>query len=119
MNLPPHLKELLVKVMTMLLRRLDVPQNEVEDLLEQIDERGVSDMIAAGVYSVQEARKAAREEGRAEGREEGRKEVRTEAENRLKKAINALLSKGNSTKDIADMMDLTTQEIADLLPELA
>ena len=38
MNVPPHLKELLVKVITVLLRKIDVPQDEIDVLVERIDE---------------------------------------------------------------------------------
>ena len=59
MNVPQHLKELLVKVITVLLRKIDVSQNEIDALVEKIDERGVSTMLTLENYSVQETRKEA------------------------------------------------------------
>ena len=37
MNVPPHLKKLLVKVITVLLQKINVPKEEVHDLVEKID----------------------------------------------------------------------------------
>ena len=111
MNVPPHLKELLVKIITMLLRKIDVSQDEIDSLVEKIDERGVSEMLAIENYSVQETRKVARAEGRAEGK--------AEAENLLRTAIRSLLNKGNTITEVADLMEISEQVITDLLPELA
>ena len=41
MNVPPHLKELLVKVITVLLTKIDVPKDEIDALTEKIDERAI------------------------------------------------------------------------------
>ena len=106
MNVPPHLKELLVKVITVLLRKIDVPQDEIDVLVERIDERGVSEMLAIENYSVQAMRREAAQE-------------KAEAELCLKNAIKSLLGKGNSIKDVADMMEVTEEYITNLLPELA
>jgi len=97
---------LLVKVITVLLRKIDVPQDEIDLLVERIDERGVSEMLAIENYSVQATRREADQQ-------------RAEAELRLKNAIKSLLSKGNSIKDVADMMEVTEEYIINLLPELA
>ena len=48
------LKELLVRVITLLLRKIDVPQDEIDKLVEGIDERGISEMLAIENYNVQE-----------------------------------------------------------------
>jgi len=106
MNVPPHLKQLLVNVITLLLRRIDVPQTEIESLVKRIDERGISEMISIENYSVQETRR------------EAAREAAAEAELRLKNAMKSLLSKGNTVKDVADMMDVTEEYIINLLPEL-
>ena len=104
-NVPPHLKELLVKVITVLLNKINVPQGEIEALVGRIDERGVSEMFAIANYDVQEIRREADQQ-------------RTEAELRLKNAIKSLLSKGNSIKDVAEMMEVAEEYITNLLPEL-
>jgi len=105
-NVPPHLKELLVKVITVLLNKINVPQGEINALVERIDERGVSEMFAIANYDVQEIRREADQQ-------------RAEAELRLKNAVKSLLSKGNSIKEVAEMMEVTEEYITNLLPELA
>jgi len=116
-NIPQHLKELLVKVFTVLLTKIDVPQHEIKNFVEKIDERGVSEMIAAGVYSVQETRRVAREEARREVREEERHRA-DKAESHLKFVAKALLEKGNTVIEIATMMNMSESDVVDLLPEL-
>ena len=106
-NIPPHLKELLVKVFTVLLTRIDVPQNEIKSFVEKIDERGVSEMIAAGVYSVQETRRETREE------------TIREFEPRLIAAIKALIDKGSTISEVASIMNMQEKDIVDMLPEFA
>ena len=103
MNVPQHLMELLVKIITVLLRKIDVPQDEIDSFVERIDERGISEMLAIKNYSVQETRR----------------EARADAENRLKNAIHSLLGKGNTIAEVADMMGMSEQDITDLIPELA
>jgi len=82
MNVPPHLMELLVKVITVLLRKIDVPQDEVDEFLERIDERGVAEMLAIADYNVQETRRLAKEESdrRAEEERSKAEEERRRAE---------------------------------------
>jgi len=106
MNVPPHLKELLVRVITVLLNRINVPQDEINDLVERIDERGVSEMFAIANYDVQEIRREADQQ-------------RAEAERRLKTMIKAMLDKGSTIAEIADIMNVTEEDITALLPELS
>ena len=61
-NVPPHLKELLVKVITTLLVKINVPKDEIEVITNRIDERGVSEMLAIADYDVQATRKEAKRE---------------------------------------------------------
>ena len=120
MNVPQHLKELLVKVVTVLLRKINVPQEEIDVLVERIDERGLSEMLAIENYNVQAIRREA-DQQRAEADQQRAEAVqqRTEAELRLKNAVKSLLGKGNSIKEVAELMDVTEEYITDLLPELA
>jgi len=103
-NIPRHLKELLVKVFTVLLTRIDVPQDEIKNFMEKIDERGVSEMIAAGVYSVQETRRETREE------------VTREYEPRLSAAIKALIDTGRTISEIAALMNMSENDVRGLVP---
>ena len=145
MNVPPRLMELLVKVITVLLRKIDVPQDEVEEFLEKIDERGVAEMLAIADYSVQETRRLAREEAdrraeeekhraeeadrraeeekrRAEEEKRRAEEERCRAnksESLLKSAVKLLLDQGNTETEIVSKIDISEQHIRRLFPELA
>jgi len=113
MNVPPHLKKLLVEVITVLLSKIDVPQSEINALVERIDERGVSEIMSIEDYSVQATRREA-DQQRAEAERQ-----KAEAERRLKSTIKALLDKGSTITEVASIMNVTEQDITDLLPELA
>ena len=106
MNVPPHLKELLVKVITVLLRKIDVPQDEIDVLMERIDERGVSEMLAIENYSVQAMRREAAQE-------------RAEAIQQLRSAVKALFDKGSTITEIASILNTTEENVTALLPELS
>jgi hypothetical protein len=110
MNVPPHLKKLIVNVITLLLRRIDVPQIEIETLVKRIDERGISEMLAIENYSVQ----ATRREAAAEADRQ-----RAEAERELKSAVRALFEKGSTVAEIATILNATEERVTSLLPELA
>ena len=107
LNIPAHLKELVVNSVTVLLSRINAPQDEINKLLEKIDERGVSEMLALKDYDVQATRKEARAEARAE--------AMAEAEKKMGAMIKLLMEKGFSVKDIADTLNTTEQEITRLL----
>ncbi|MCL1882736.1 MAG: Rpn family recombination-promoting nuclease/putative transposase [Defluviitaleaceae bacterium] len=116
MNVPPHLKKLLVNVITLLLRRIDVPQVEIETLVKRIDERGISEMLAIENYSVQATRREAKAEAEQQRAEAERKA--NEVEIRLKSAIKALIDSGKSIMEVAGMLNVTEEYITTLLPEL-
>jgi len=106
MNVPPHLKELLVKVITVLLRKINVPQDEIDVLVERIDERGVSEMLSIENYNVQAIRREADQQ-------------RAEAVQQLKAMIRAMLDKGSTVTEIASIMNVTEDDVVFLLPELS
>ena len=66
LNIPPGLKKLLMDVITVLLTKINVPQEEINDIVDRIEKRGISEMFAIAGYDVQETRRAAREEGKIE-----------------------------------------------------
>jgi len=84
-------------------------------------------MLAIENYSVQATRREADQQRaeavkqRAEAVQQRAEAVqqRAEAELRLKNAVKSLLDKGNSIKDVAEMMDVSEEYITNLLPELA
>jgi len=103
MNIPPHLKELLLKVTTALLQKINVPQEEIDVIVEKIDERGVSEMLALEDYDVQETRRQAR----------------AEVEAMLKFTAKSLLDRGNTLMDIADIIGISECKVTELLQEPA
>lgn len=70
MNVPEHMRKLLSDISQVLLAKIDVPQDEIDEIAELIYERGVPEMFNIENYSVQETRRVARAEGKAEGKAE-------------------------------------------------
>jgi len=93
-----------------ILRKINVPQDEINVLVEDIDERGVSAMLTLENYDVQETRRLAREEERRRAER---------AESFLKSAVKLLLSQGNTIIEVAAHMNMSEQDVTDLLLELA
>lgn len=66
-NTPEYLLDIIAKVTTVLLTRLNVPQTEVDDFVGRIKERNMPELFEHFKgYDVQAARKEAREEGQME-----------------------------------------------------
>jgi len=71
LNIPPHLNKLLADVITVLLKRINVPTDEINAVTEQIYERGLQEMFNIENYDVQETRRVAEARGIAIGEERG------------------------------------------------
>ena len=68
-NIPQHLYKLLADVVTVLLKRINVPDDEIEKVAEQLYKRRINEMFPFFEnYDVQETRRIAKAEGRAEER---------------------------------------------------
>jgi predicted transposase/invertase (TIGR01784 family) len=68
LNIPPHLNKLLADVVTTLLRRVNVPADEIAEVTDKIYERKANKMFEwIEGYDVQETRRIARFEGKREG----------------------------------------------------
>jgi predicted transposase/invertase (TIGR01784 family) len=66
-NIPPHLYKLLADVITVFLKRISVPDDEIDRVTEHLHDRGIQEMFTfIDNYDVQETRRIARAEGRAE-----------------------------------------------------
>jgi predicted transposase/invertase (TIGR01784 family) len=80
LNIPGNLTKLLSDVIIILLTRMNIPQEEIEEISELVQEKGINKMRFDNFsgYDVQETRRVARAEGLAEGLAEGRTEGRTE-----------------------------------------
>ena len=132
LNVPPHLKELLVRIIILLLSKIDISQDEIEEFVEKIDERGMSEMLLIENYSVRETRRQAREEARAEVMAETARQIaeierqRAETAQNLEKAkyvlkstINLFLNQGYTISEVASALNITEQAIVEILPEFA
>ena len=86
-----------------LLTKIEVPQDEIESIVERMDERSVSEMLTLENYSVVETRKLARAEARSE---------------MALQVIKSLLSRGSTTEDIAQILGMSEQEVEGLLFQL-
>jgi hypothetical protein len=69
LNIPPHLNKLIADVITVLLTKINVPQNEVEIITEKIHRKEYQEMFTLlEDYDVQATRREAREEGVLKGK---------------------------------------------------
>ena len=66
LNIPERLKKLVADVITVLLAKINVPGEEIEDIVDKIEKRGLKEMFAIENYDVQETRRTARSEGKIE-----------------------------------------------------
>jgi len=79
LNIPEHLSKLIADVIILLLTKINVPKDEIEEVTEKIYRRRYREMFAFfDDYDVQETRRIARDEGLQEGRQEGLHEGRKE-----------------------------------------
>ena len=78
-------------------------QDEIDVFMEKIDERGLSEMLSIEDYDVQETRREAREEERW----------------RFMPAIKALIDKGSTITEVANLLNMSESDVAGMLPELA
>jgi predicted transposase/invertase (TIGR01784 family) len=112
-NMPGHLKKLLADVTTVILKRVNVPEIEIDEVTGKIYERGINEMFAwADNYDVQEVRRKAREEaiveGRAEGIAKGRAEGKAEGASDIAKE---LLKRSMPVDEVANITGLTKDEV--------
>jgi len=67
-DVPPHLYKILADVITVLLKRINVPDEEIFEVTGKIYDRRIQEMFPHfDNYDVQETRRTARAEGKAEG----------------------------------------------------
>ena len=124
LNIPNHLNKLLADIITLLLTRINVPKQEIDQVTEKIYARRFQEMFAfIEDYDVQETRLLARQEGILEGRLEGRLEGfqngRQEGilEGRLEgrqAMAKKMLSMGMDINRIAAITELSVEEISAL-----
>ena len=67
-DITERLKKLIADVVTVLLTKINVQKEEIEDIVGKIEERGIKEMFAIENYDVQETRRIAKNEGKIEGK---------------------------------------------------
>ena len=97
-NSPEYLVDIITKIFTLLLSKMNLPQEDVEEYIGNIKEGTMPELFENfQKIDIQAARKQAMAEGRAEGRAQGRAEGRAEglttgrAQGRLKVLIELIL----------------------------
>lgn len=91
--------QILSRVIMLLLRRLNVPMEEIQTVTDRIW-KGETEMLFDSFvgYDIQEVRKTSKAEGKKEGRKEGR--IETEIQ-----MIRKMLGKGYTAEQIADLLE--------------
>lgn len=107
-NTPEHLKKLVREVVAMFLTKLDIPEQEKDEVIEKIMARRFSEMFTlVDGYSVTETRRIAKEEQKIETQKETRKEVQEEFAKKL-------LKRKRPIDEIVEDTGLTREEIKNL-----
>lgn len=103
-NTPEYLLKLIGKIIAVLLYRMNVPREEVEEFTDQIERRKFSMLFDNfEAYDVQEARRISREEGR--------KEAEMEAEQKLISRVCKKIQKNCNISEIAEMLEEDEKEV--------
>ncbi|MCL2222388.1 MAG: Rpn family recombination-promoting nuclease/putative transposase [Oscillospiraceae bacterium] len=100
-NVPDNLRELLSKVVLILLTKIDVPKDEIAEVTDRIKERGVAEMFNnfnAEGYSVRETRREAKAEVSV-------------------KIARKLIARKRPIEEIIEDTELTREEVEKLLQE--
>ena len=111
LEMPAHLRELLSNVITVLLKRVNMPDDEINEITGRIQEKGVEEMFAGwDNYDIQETRRIAKEEGREEGAEKERFNAREEK----RQMIIGMKNEGFDDVVIAKIIKLPIEEIKEI-----
>lgn len=122
---PKYLLDIMSQIVEVLLAKLNIPQEEIDDFAGQIKEHNMAELFANfKAYDVQAARAEAQrlglEEGRAKGLAEGRAEGRAEGhesgiEKLIKAAHNFNVSQEKALEQLIEQYDLTESEATEKL----
>jgi DNA-binding transcriptional regulator YiaG len=124
LNIPEHLKKLLADVITVLLTRIHVPKQEIDNITEKIYERRIQEMFTLlEPYDVQETRRLEREKTEKEMRKEMQKitrakdkeilEERKKVQAREMEAARKMRQKNMSDKEIAEILNIPIETLRD------
>jgi hypothetical protein len=106
LKIPENLTKLMEDVITVLLSRLEVPEEQIRATTDLINEKGVDNMFDQFVEGYFESKRLAREEGAQEGWERGREEEREKAYRDKLEIARKLKMNGVPVHTIADSFSL-------------
>jgi hypothetical protein len=113
LNIPPPLTRLIADVVTVLLKRINVPEDEINAVTEVVYQRRYEEMFTSiENYDVQETRRIAAEEGREEGVAMGVKRGREEER---KTAIRNMMKRNLAPETIGEFLGISTAEVKRLM----
>jgi hypothetical protein len=120
LNIPEHLNKLLVDVVTVLLKKINVPDDEINAITEKVDQRRLQEMFTIENYDVQETRRIAKSEGLAEGLAEGEAKglAEGEAKGKIEAVVNMITELHISVKKAMSIAKLTENELDNIISEL-
>jgi hypothetical protein len=117
LNIPPHLNKLIADVITLLLTKINIPQDEVETITNRIHRKEYQTMFTLiEEYDVQATRRDAREEGRKEAWDEAWSEAWDEA--KLEGTINIISEMQVPLSKAMSVMKLQENNRAQLVEKL-
>ena len=124
LHIPSNLNKLLADIINELLKRINVPQNEIEKITEIIYQRRYHDMFAwTRNYDVQETRRIAEEKGEKRGEKIGEKRGEKIGEKRgekigeekgIKMVAKNLLQMGEDIVKVIKATGLSEEEVLEL-----
>lgn len=118
---PKYLLDIMSQIVEVLLAKLNIPQEEIDDFARQIKEHNMAELFANfKAYDVQAARAEAQrlglEEGRAKGLAEGRAEaLESGIEKLIKAAQNFNMPQEKTLEQLVEQYDLTEAEAVEKL----
>jgi hypothetical protein len=114
LHIPGNLRKLMVDALTVLLDKLDVPEQRIAAITDTIEKKEVTGMFDEFVAGILEERQLAREEAWAEAREETRAEDEKKTHRHLLESAKKLKTRGLPDEEIADILSLPVEDIKGL-----
>ena len=112
------------RVIKVLLTKINVPNEEIDEIVDNIDQKGVSEMFAIQNYDVQETRRIYLKKGKAKGKIEGKIEGIAEgkiegiAEGKIESAVRMINKMKVTVSDAMDVLGLPAAAQSKITAEL-
>jgi predicted transposase/invertase (TIGR01784 family) len=115
LKIPENLATLMGDIITVLLNRLEIPEERIRETTDLVNKKGVDRMFDQVVESYFEGKRLARDEGILIGTEKGRDEERKKAYRDKLEIARKLLKKCWSVEETAETTELDIETIRNLL----